>query len=271
MASRKRKLALDSDGMQPHLHGRYPPQDLLAKLRNKPGFWRDRFDPVIDPDNGMCMFECKGCKQLISVANPSGSCNPHLKACKGPSGGVLELDEDGAILIPEDDDCQTLARSGGGSGGGSSAAGSMRAYTASAAQCSKAVKNILLFAIHSETPLHRLRDPFMLKAFSAFGCQLPSLETLRTKGVQEAFEEVSRLVDSKLESLLDGPGIQLCSDGWKKKAAMQASPLMNFIALHPGGGCTYLHCVDTSGQSKTSSFLFDTIEKEAQEVRQWCL
>jgi hypothetical protein len=43
------------------------------------------------------------------------------------------------------------------------------------------------------------------------------------------------------------PGIILCSDGWKSKAAMQGMPLVNVLVLKPDGGFLFLKVILLEG------------------------
>ena len=43
----------------------------------------------------------------------------------------------------------------------------------------------------------------------------------------------------------------LCSDGWKKKAAGQGTPLLNVVILKPNGGVICWKAVNTAGEKNT--------------------
>jgi hypothetical protein len=47
------------------------------------------------------------------------------------------------------------------------------------------------------------------------------------------------------------PGLMLCSDGWKKKAAGQGASLVNVVLLKADGGVIFHKVEDTSGHKKT--------------------
>lgn len=59
---------------------------------------------------------------------------------------------------------------------------------------------------------------------------------------------------------------QMCTDstdGRKKRAAMQGTPLMNFLVMGPNGEIIYVRALDTSGESKFATFLKKKIVEEA--------
>jgi hypothetical protein len=44
-------------------------------------------------------------------------------------------------------------------------------------------------------------------------------------------------------------GIIVCSDGWKRKAAMQGKPLINVMVLKPDGGAIFLKVLTFDGKA----------------------
>lgn len=233
------------------------PEAALRELQRIPRQWDTRYDGVISATTGLCVLKCKACGVELSVANPAGSVGPHNRACKGKAGATGSSTED-------TDDMPAESGSGAGS---STSKGSMLRFAASAEQQQKAIKNLMLFIITSELPLLKVKNPYLRDAFAAVGVSLPSMETFRTSILDKLHAQVVQKVERRMAVLLLGPGIMLCADGWKKRAALQSSPLMNFIALHPDGGVTYLLCRDTSGESKTAEYLTTIIKEEASKVR----
>ena len=72
-------------------------------------------------------------------------------------------------------------------------------------------------------------------------------------------------------SILQAVGIGFASDGGKRKACMQANPLMNFVALLPGGGAVYLETENTSGATKSAQWLADKLGELALKVHTICM
>lgn len=60
----------------------------------------------------------------------------------------------------------------------------------------------------------------------------------------------------------------LCSDGWRKKAAKQGTPLVNVVLLKPDRGIIFIKAIDTSGKKKTGVAIKDMHLEMAQEVTQ---
>jgi len=44
-------------------------------------------------------------------------------------------------------------------------------------------------------------------------------------------------------------GVMLCSDGWKRKAAAQGTPLINVLLLKPDGGFIFLKVLCLEGMT----------------------
>lgn len=235
----------------------YTPLEALQELKRIPRQWDAKYEAVISAATGWCVLKCKACGKELSVANPSGSTGPHSLACKGNAGAA-----DSSLEETED----MPGNSGTAAGSSTAMRGSIARYAASAEQQAKAIKNIMLFIITSELPLLKVKNPYLREAFAAVGVSLPSMETFRTSILDKLHAQVVQKVEKRMSALLLGPGIMLCADGWKKRAALQSSPLMNFIALHPDGGVTYLLCRDTSGESKTAEYLTTIIKEEAKKV-----
>ena len=74
---------LAEDGLQTHLGTKYTPQALLAHCKKQPRVWDADYNTVLDERSGLCMLECKGCNELFSIANPSGTTGPHSSRCRG--------------------------------------------------------------------------------------------------------------------------------------------------------------------------------------------
>ena len=68
-------MVLDKEGKQPMLGQRYKPEELRLKLTSgKPKQWESVFKAVIKPEcGGLCVLECKRCKEDVSPNNPSHS------------------------------------------------------------------------------------------------------------------------------------------------------------------------------------------------------
>jgi hypothetical protein len=75
-------MVLDGDGKQKHVSGPLKPQDLLAKLKTGTHPWDGKLVPLIRVEyGGLCVLECKACRQPLSANNPSKSFREHK--CKG--------------------------------------------------------------------------------------------------------------------------------------------------------------------------------------------
>lgn len=76
-------MVLDGDGKQKHVSGSLKPQELVAKLKKGNHSWDSKLYPVVREEyGGLCVLECKECKQPLSANNPSKSfkdhtCKPH--------------------------------------------------------------------------------------------------------------------------------------------------------------------------------------------------
>jgi len=70
-------MVLDGDGKQKHVGGALKPHELLAKLKKGSHPWDCQLYPVIREYGGVCVLECKQCKQPLSANNPSKSFKDH--------------------------------------------------------------------------------------------------------------------------------------------------------------------------------------------------
>jgi hypothetical protein len=52
-----------------------------------------------------------------------------------------------------------------------------------------------------------------------------------------------------------GPGLQICTDGWKKQCAGHGVPLINVIALKPNGKALFLEVLECPNTSKTGEWI----------------
>ena len=76
-------MVLDGDGKQKYVSGPIKPQELLAKLKKASHPWDGKLCPVVREEyGGLCVLECKECRQPLSANNPSKffkdhTCKPH--------------------------------------------------------------------------------------------------------------------------------------------------------------------------------------------------
>ena len=53
-------------------------------------------------------------------------------------------------------------------------------------------------------------------------------------------------------------GIMVCSDGWKRKAALQGKPLVNVMVLKPDGGAIFIKVLSFDGKFHAQNDLLTT-------------
>jgi len=72
-------MVIDKEGKQPMLGQRYKPEELRLKLTSgKSKQWESVFKAVIKPEcGGLCVLECKRCKEDVSPNNPSQAATRH--------------------------------------------------------------------------------------------------------------------------------------------------------------------------------------------------
>jgi len=112
MAGEKGWMQLDGDGMQSHLGSRIAPKELLKKLTKPNLAWQKRFKAYISPEHGgLCVLECKECKEVQSATNPARSLKRHSchpQAARAPIDRLNAAQKEEAI--------NTVVRLNGGKG-----------------------------------------------------------------------------------------------------------------------------------------------------------
>ena len=107
----------------------------------------------------------------------------------------------------------------------------------------------------ADLPVHCIDD------VAAAGC-----DDFCDKLIPELYEEVKK---QKMEHTnFDGDSVigALSSDGWKKKAAGQGTPLINFNFLLPNGGSFFYKIVPARGVVKNAGWIVETTEAVIKEV-----
>jgi hypothetical protein len=65
---------------------------------------------------------------------------------------------------------------------------------------------------------------------------------------------------------MQGIGIVIVTDGWRKRAAAQGTPLVNVVVLKPNGGALFLRIEDVSEQRKDAASIVEFHEKVMMEA-----
>ena len=71
------------------------------------------------------------------------------------------------------------------------------------------------------------------------------MQTLISKHLDRRYEEKQQDLNQNLQR--QSIGVQLGTDGWKRKHVNEGQKLLNFIANYPDGGTAFLAFADTGG------------------------
>ena len=147
-----------------------------AKAKNSATWWK-WFNVVLL--KGVVRLQCTRCGEDVSAANPTTSATAHIEkheraeaavqqAVQGdaPNGGDAPGGADGAGDTPSIGSKRSRTDGTGGFGG-------LRTFCASAVQTAIFIKNLAMFFYTTNTALHLIENPYLVKAAAAVGIKLP--------------------------------------------------------------------------------------------------
>lgn len=193
----------------------------------------------------ICFLECNHCGELLSPANPSDSCSSHFKPnhCKGKPSASTSTSTSHSIA-------STKRKQGEGQ------PQQQHIYQAPAGLHAAATKSLARFFFRAGIPLHLIDHSDLHSAFAVYGNKLCKRTHLSTVMLDSEYDAVRITVEEKLQVASQVCSlVALATDGWRKKAAAQGTPLINAMLLLPGGGSVFCKVVDVSAQTKDHIFV----------------
>lgn len=219
-------------------------------------------------------LKCKHCNRHLAVSNPSQVLKTHLtsRGCTGLRRlASAEAAREAAVAAAT----ATAAGAGGGGGGSSSITSTnstitvggtvgaasvlgkrkrgsalMMCATADQQQCFE--KSIARFFFKNGIPLQLTEDPDLKAAVAHVGLMPPSRAALSNKLLDDEYNAV-RAADSSTLALQRF--LQFSSDGWRRRAAVQGKPLINFMALPAVGKPIFCKVISAAGEVKDKHWI----------------
>ncbi len=171
-----------------------------------------------------CVLVCSGCNAKLKPSNPSQTSAQHFvnAGCKKRPVPVADCVESSAAN-----------HSPPTAGGASTSSAKRQKYGATAEQCDQIATDITKFIISSNSAFSVVENPYLKAAFSRVGVALPSRRAVGGLLLDKLHAEVEVNVRSKLKA--DDTQCW-ASDGWRKAACQDGTPLANYMVLRPDGG-----------------------------------
>jgi len=154
-----------------------------AKARGSATWWSAFSMVLLD---GVVKLKCLVCGDELGAKNPSATAPTHLKKHQRAASKVTETVS--TQLSSNDGEEEESARNSQPSGlkrSRSYDGGPMRSFLANSSQVFVFLKNLALFFYTTNTALHLIENPYLVKACAAVGITLPSRKKLH-KGPQPA-------------------------------------------------------------------------------------
>ncbi len=178
---------------------------------------------------------CLHCDEPLSAVNPSFTNTHHIKngACKVLKQRAASLSQQNqqsetssAVAGPSTVDQQAPKRRRG-------LDGQTSLPVVPATLTAQVLEGLGMFFYRNNVPIHLVEKPELRNLFGLLGVKLPNRKQLMGPMLDRAYNKVkAQVVQARQRA--GGQGA-LCSDGWRKRAAEQGLPLVNFMLLLPTG------------------------------------
>lgn len=262
--------------------------------------WWSKFDVVMVEDAGvgekLVRLRCIYCENVMSAVNPARIAGGHFRndyqSCVGVNGRSSKRrssTEHPASSQPAASRPISLASAAVGSSSrksnatvdlteqaptkrnkpliprsrGGNAENTIDRFVVPAENQRKAIRHLSMFFFRNPVALSLIEDEDLAASFRALGTELPGRKQLSNALLDEAYEQVKAevLTPQTTKGLF-----AISSDGWRKNAASQGSPLININLLSPGGGASFVRVVRCAGVTKDASWIKELHLKEAQTL-----
>ena len=213
-------------------------------------------------------LKCRLCGSHLTVSNPAQSMKTHLteSACSGKRRAAAAVQVAASVAAAALPAAASAAGGAGGvgsgGGGGSSTShntskrkkgsGGFDIMIASASQQQCFEKSLARFFFKNGIALQLTEDPDLKAAVAHVGLAPPSRHTLSNKLLDEEYNAVLRVDTARLAQQRY---IQFSSDGWRRRAAAQGKPLINFLALMAAGKPVFCKVVSAAGVVKDQQWI----------------
>ncbi|EFJ40248.1 hypothetical protein VOLCADRAFT_108259 [Volvox carteri f. nagariensis] len=232
--------------------------ELFNKLRNqkknaKTGSHWDNFN--VEWWGGVPKLVCLFCDEPLSAVNPSFTNAHHIKqgACKAIKQRAASLSQQqqqsgtsSAAAGPSTADQQALSKRRRGIDG------QTLLPVIPATLTGQVVEELGMFFYRNNVPIHLIEKPELRNLFGLLGVTLPNRKQLMGPMLDRAYSKVKAQV-AQVRQRMCGQAA-LCSDGWRKRAAEQGVPLINFMLLLPTGSA-FLRVVRAAGVRKDAQYI----------------
>jgi hypothetical protein len=224
---------LDDNGCQTFDKRKEKPSAVIEKLQ----IW----DPVKKGhctvqlcSTGAAVIVCLGCKGELSPANYGGSWSQHSSSCQKLAEFLAEKQATPKKRKAAKDAASPTSSPEVARG---TKQRKITVFTVSAAQQATFIRNLVLWAVQSETPISRLDHATLREAVAPFGATIPTRQTMSTTVLDSRYEEAKQRVDGDLLDLLQVGQRSVILLAWPCMCSFTVSSCSTFAA-HAG----HWHC-----------------------------
>eukprot|EP00983_Pelagomonas_calceolata_P086296 1156729-Pelagomonas_calceolata.AAC.2 len=226
-------MKLDKEGKQSYLTDCCTPAYILSKLtKGAPKKWESVFKALIQPEcGGLCVLECKRCKDNVSPGDPSQAaqrhkCKAEALAAAGVRSSPRKQPREESEVVEVN--CVGLHHHSNTEQAASQAAGHPRHQRGGPVPEARVPSAEPLAAVTAGAAAAVMQHP--RKALAVVGVSLKGEKAFRTALLNQLHDECREGVFAELKSLLESPnfaGIFICSDGWRCKSESTGRPRLS--------------------------------------------
>jgi hypothetical protein len=235
---------------------------LAAKSKSTQPYWAN-LDPIMvesqkPPSRKEVKLRCTQCYILLSPSNPSNLKSAHFDEggkCKAASKSMKSSAS--TAIASSSGSSKRVAVSHGNEG-------AFALFRTPVAVVDEVISQLTAYIVKRATP-SSIEDENLINAFRALGVTLPSRKMLCKKHIPKLYEQVKSSCKERVDFDKEFIGA-MATDGWKKGACGQGTPLINCSLLLPEGGSYFVKVVPAPGVVKDATWVVELHNNLANEI-----